>query len=229
MTKKPQSGFTLIELLVVIAIIAILAAILFPVFARAREKARTASCQSNLKQIALAAIMYAQDYDEVYCTWGRWDLAAVYPEPAGFDGASAGIAWPSLLFPYIKNLQIYRCPSITPNRISYMINARAGCAQYGSWVMADIKFPAERIMFAEGILGGQNGCWTGYPGLTYNATNWVGYNHAYENNPTTFFVFNTPHNRGGNVAFFDGHVKLLPWNKLVSYDASEILKWCPTD
>ncbi|NCO34930.1 MAG: hypothetical protein AUJ92_00850 [Armatimonadetes bacterium CG2_30_59_28] len=63
---RRDKGFTLIELLVVIAIIAILAAILFPVFARAREKARTASCQSNLKQIGLAMMMYVQDFDEVY-------------------------------------------------------------------------------------------------------------------------------------------------------------------
>jgi prepilin-type N-terminal cleavage/methylation domain-containing protein len=64
MEQKKREGFTLIELLVVTAIIAILAAILFPVFARAREKARTANCQSNLKQQALAVLMYAQDYDE---------------------------------------------------------------------------------------------------------------------------------------------------------------------
>ena len=72
-----RRGFTLIELLVVIAIIAILAAILFPVFARAREKARQASCLSNCKQMGLAAMMYIQDYDEVFyprCTgtWGGW-------------------------------------------------------------------------------------------------------------------------------------------------------------
>ena len=64
-----RRGFTLIELLVVIAIIAILAAILFPVFAKAREKARQASCQSNLKQLALACLMYAQDYDEHFTGW----------------------------------------------------------------------------------------------------------------------------------------------------------------
>ena len=71
---KKQSGFTLIELLVVIAIIAILAAILFPVFAQAREKARAITCISNLKQIGIAWYMYAQDYDETYpCGWGSAD------------------------------------------------------------------------------------------------------------------------------------------------------------
>ena len=85
--KGKRTGFTLIELLVVIAIIAILAAILFPVFARAREKARTASCQSNLKQLASGCIMYMQDYDECY--------PQVYPV--------SGWAWDDTIFPYVKS------------------------------------------------------------------------------------------------------------------------------
>ncbi|NCO34344.1 MAG: hypothetical protein AUJ92_17170 [Armatimonadetes bacterium CG2_30_59_28] len=89
-----RRGFTLIELLVVIAIIAILAAILFPVFARAREKARTASCQSNLKQIGLAQVMYSQDYDETIMPNG---LTPYY--------------WSDLLQPYIRNRQVFDCPS----------------------------------------------------------------------------------------------------------------------
>ena len=98
-TKGRRKGFTLIELLVVIAIIAILAAILFPVFARAREKARTSSCQSNLKQIGIAAAMYAQDYDERYAVC--WQYA---PNPTQ--------AWyPALLYPYVKNDQLFTCPS----------------------------------------------------------------------------------------------------------------------
>jgi prepilin-type N-terminal cleavage/methylation domain-containing protein/prepilin-type processing-associated H-X9-DG protein len=90
-------GFTLIELLVVIAIIAILAAILFPVFAQAREKARTTKCLSNCKQLGTAVTMYLQDYDGAY-------PLAWFPSPAeyGFDVA---------LFPYIKNHQVYECPS----------------------------------------------------------------------------------------------------------------------
>ena len=98
-----RRGFTLIELLVVIAIIAILAAILFPVFARAREKARQASCESNLKQIELGILMYAQDYDE--------KLPYVYqyePQPGATQLWWGAI---DLIQPYVKNDQIVVCPS----------------------------------------------------------------------------------------------------------------------
>jgi prepilin-type N-terminal cleavage/methylation domain-containing protein/prepilin-type processing-associated H-X9-DG protein len=95
-------GFTLIELLVVIAIIAILAAILFPVFARARENARRASCQSNLKQIGLGALQYSQDYDE-----------KVVPFRLGWDGSNAIMPFPALIQPYVKSTQLFKCPSNT--------------------------------------------------------------------------------------------------------------------
>ena|ERR1035438_2069785 len=93
-----RRGFTLIELLVVIAIIAILAAILFPVFAKAREKARTSSCSSNEKQILLAAIQYAQDYDE------HFNVAYNFP-------TNMNVPWYQLLQPYMKSMQILYCPS----------------------------------------------------------------------------------------------------------------------
>jgi len=96
-------GFTLIELLVVIAIIAILAAILFPVFARAREKAREASCQSNLKQIILACIMYKSDYD------GRFPHNCTSSSNAGC--VAPGWDWREVTYPYTKNWQLYTCPS----------------------------------------------------------------------------------------------------------------------
>lgn len=102
MQHKRKSGFTLIELLVVIAIIAILAAILFPAFARARENARRASCQSNLKQIGLGIVQYVQDYDEAmpYSTHGAdW-------------GADRGTGWMDDLQPYVKSFQIFTCPSM---------------------------------------------------------------------------------------------------------------------
>jgi len=100
-----KKGFTLIELLVVIAIIAILAAILFPVFAKAREKARQTSCLSNMRQLATADLSYMQDYDEtnLYC-WFRIG----YPGPI-----TAVYYWWEQLQPYIKNTQIFRCPSGT--------------------------------------------------------------------------------------------------------------------
>ena len=107
-----RRGFTLIELLVVIAIIAILAAILFPVFARAREKARQASCQSNLKQLMLAVIMYKQDYDErnVYDRMGTTNA----PSPTGPYASTYGgtlYFWKDIVHPYIKNDQLWICPS----------------------------------------------------------------------------------------------------------------------
>jgi len=102
MTKRSLTtrGFTLIELLVVIAIIAILAAILFPVFARAREKARQASCQSNLKQIGLAMQMYAQDYDEKLPPTWMWVPASWVPDQGNwFTGF---FMWDYFLYPYVK-------------------------------------------------------------------------------------------------------------------------------
>jgi prepilin-type N-terminal cleavage/methylation domain-containing protein/prepilin-type processing-associated H-X9-DG protein len=96
-----QRGFTLIELLVVIAIIAILAAILFPVFAQAREKARGAACLSNGKQMATALTMYAQDYDE--------RLPRVWTPNGGKDNAARD--WKNDIEPYVKNVDVYRCPT----------------------------------------------------------------------------------------------------------------------
>src|SRR5690606_18060354 len=102
--KHRRNAFTLIELLVVIAIIAILASILFPVFARARENARRTSCASNLKQIGLAFLHYAQDYDE------RLPYHRYYSPP--YNACAAGYAgWPTFVEPYVKNWQLFNCPS----------------------------------------------------------------------------------------------------------------------
>ncbi len=105
---KP-AGFTLIELLVVIAIIAILAAILFPVFAKAREKARQASCESNLHQMALAMIMYVQDYDQ------KFPISV--PGCVSYQGAKP-YQWWITTYPYIKNGQIFMCPSASADVIN---------------------------------------------------------------------------------------------------------------
>ncbi len=98
-----RNAFTLIELLVVIAIIAILASILFPVFARARENARRASCQSNLKQIGLGIMQYTQDYDEAM------------PQAAQRDNPYFG--WAQVIQPYIKSYQLFQCPSEPTNGV----------------------------------------------------------------------------------------------------------------
>ena len=136
--QRRNSGFTLIELLVVIAIIAILAAILFPVFAQAREKARAISCTSNLKQISLAMVMYIQDYDELYVDAGinpffthidpidGYDNGANITSDAPYKGC---MGWPCILptgeatfaarlMPYIKSYDVWKCPSANNSAIN---------------------------------------------------------------------------------------------------------------
>jgi prepilin-type N-terminal cleavage/methylation domain-containing protein/prepilin-type processing-associated H-X9-DG protein len=115
-SRDSSRAFTLIELLVVIAIIAILASILFPVFGRARENARRSSCQSNLKQVGLAVLQYAQDYDEKY------------PSGTTTSGGARGRGWGAQVLPYIKSTQVFVCPSETKAnsanpQISYAYNA----------------------------------------------------------------------------------------------------------
>jgi len=106
---RRKTGFTLIELLVVIAIIAILAAILFPVFAQAREKARQTTCLSNFKQIGLGVMMYVQDWDETYPT------SRLYALPGGSPCGQKIVTWKAETAPYVKNLNVYKCPSNTHN------------------------------------------------------------------------------------------------------------------
>ncbi len=144
-TCKPKSAFTLIELLVVIAIIAILAAILFPVFGRARENARTTSCASNLKQVGLAFIQYTQDYDEAYPIAGG---ALKFKDP----DLTKPRSWMEQIFPYTKSEQIYKCPSDTysnagtDSKYGYFMSARAAYIAAGNAAAAtrevSIQFPS---------------------------------------------------------------------------------------
>ena len=138
MRSQRRNAFTLIELLVVIAIIAILAAILFPVFARARENARRASCQSNLKQMAMGVLQYTQDYDEhLPNTAIRGPLLLETGINSGSSADANGAylhLWMHIIHPYVKSVQVFNCPSISASylqlyrggydfRISYGYNA----------------------------------------------------------------------------------------------------------
>ena len=157
--KRTTQGFTLIELLVVIAIIAILASILFPVFARARENAKRSSCQSNMKQIGLGMLQYVQDYDEKY----------IAVSSNGNIGGTPAISWPVAIYPYTKSREVLRCPSNTAsvlgsnaftgasNTLNYSYNAHMGgspCASVPitpARSLAALSLPAQTPMLVEAI------------------------------------------------------------------------------
>jgi len=192
-----KRGFTLIELLVVIAIIAILAAILFPVFAKAREKARQASCSSNTKQLVVAMLQYAQDYDERFAL--GWNGGAV-------NGIST--EWPFCYYPYAKNTQLYRCPSVSTNITTFSSNNGAllipasystTCESHisGNPSLGDVRAPAETI-----ALGEANGHRTCAPWHTMQYH--LYYAPATWPSPKVMY-----HNDGANYAFYDGHTKWL--------------------
>jgi prepilin-type N-terminal cleavage/methylation domain-containing protein/prepilin-type processing-associated H-X9-DG protein len=152
MRRVQQKGFTLIELLVVIAIIAILAAILMPVFAQARAKARQAACTSAIKQWGLAAFMYAQDYDEKLPRFFR--LIPGARPTAGFSYETGwhqnGYYWHEAIFPYIKNVQTLLCPEAQGALNPF-------CLPFGwnwAWIhdssLAEFGFPAETALVVDG-------------------------------------------------------------------------------
>lgn len=225
-----RKGFTLIELLVVIAIIAILAAILFPVFARARENARRSSCQSNLKQIDLGMFMYKQDYDEKWIAYGG-DFAT-----SSTVSASYHAGWADALQPYLKSTQIFQCPSesggvgptstsgLTPDPTAdgysdYWYNGAASTASDASF-----NQPTATVVLGDGAASGS--------GTAHNTSHngecagWT----FYQKSPWTCTMSTTlalakisgngahQHLGGTNVAFADGHVK---WLKGVS-DTSNV-------
>jgi prepilin-type N-terminal cleavage/methylation domain-containing protein/prepilin-type processing-associated H-X9-DG protein len=153
--SKSKRGFTLIELLVVIAIIAILAAILFPVFAQAREKARQISCLSNLKQIGLADMQYSQDYDE-----------ALVPDWIGPSASWLGYAgdqrWMDILQPYVKSVSMFNCPD----------DAQSGPAKY-QYSNGNEGWLPGTSFYNAGSYGINNTYWDGSEGVhapSYGAT-----------------------------------------------------------
>jgi prepilin-type N-terminal cleavage/methylation domain-containing protein/prepilin-type processing-associated H-X9-DG protein len=221
------SGFTLIELLVVIAIIAILAAILFPVFARARENARRASCQSNLKQIGLGILQYSQDYDESY-PYG-WD----------YDGNGTGSnpeadLWRWQIQPYVKSTQIFTCPSgsvpaahaanatliIPPTvgmRYAYLYNYGVNQNILTNFYASKATFrrpttlsmlgkPAEMLLLADAVHNRiEDSFWPVVNSGWQGATNAI---------PTSPDPEATRHLGGSTILYCDGHVKWQPQSKL---------------
>ncbi len=210
-----RNAFTLIELLVVIAIIAILAAILFPVFAKAREKARQSSCQSNLKQLGLAAMQYAQDYDERYAEYSKpW----IGNDP-NTNYLCNRMSYLHQLQSYAKSWQLAVCPSLArratntdccgrqsvtwsygPNHTYWYGEPSVGAGN----AMATYEVPAQTFMIAEMAVQ-QMACSgefavgaTGWPSTT--PTDWGGGAWGA-----------TIHNDGSNYTYFDGHAK---WVKI---------------
>jgi prepilin-type N-terminal cleavage/methylation domain-containing protein len=136
-SDRRRRGFTLIELLVMIAIIAILAAILFPVFAMAREKVRQTQCVSNLRQLGQATAMYAQNFDDVYPTAELYASGSgPLPRPAGGTKCWAG-TWANLLYGSVRNAGVYACPSLKGKRVY----ALKGCVDldYGCNIGTDLR------------------------------------------------------------------------------------------
>lgn len=161
--KSPfaHQAFTLIELLVVIAIIAILAAILFPVFAQARESARKTSCLSNNKQLGLAVIMYTQDYDEMY-PCNNWDSPpiGITATDSGDPNFPAAIAWMWHIMPYMKNRQVLVCPSDPDPRSGWTNYDAANPANCNDvWgIPTPLSYAANNVMFGYGGYQNSNGC-----------------------------------------------------------------------
>jgi len=198
-----KRGFTLIELLVVIAIIAILAAILFPVFSRAREQARKAVCMSNEKQIGMALMMYVQDWDETY-PYNRIGIG----RPCWAPQDAPYMTWRLVIQPYLKNWQIWTCPSQPTNcgveermnedkvppalrvppgvDLDYNYNGSSFCGRPKR--MADLKSPATLIIVHEPRI------------CCPDAGTWCN---------RTFRKETAWHADGKNFIFADGHVKWL--------------------
>lgn len=222
--QSKKRGFTLIELLVVIAIIAILAAILFPVFARARENARRSSCQSNLKQLGLGFRQYTQDYDELYPSI-----------TTGTDASPAVYGWADALQTYIKSAQLYQCPSDSAKQAATVTIAAAPrtAAYTDYWVNSQTHQQSDAAFesVSQTILAGDGGGATNTARGSYNGCAHVGDPADNTALPAACTAVGTIdaypgsqaqiHLEGANFAFADGHVK---WYKAHAKTASNAIQ-----
>lgn len=195
---RSARGFTLIELLVVIAIIAILAAILFPVFAKAREKARQASCLSNVKQLMIGALSYAQDYDETLPSC--WTVGAtLYEHPY----------WTEKCQPYIKNTQITLCPSDKATDPGYGLNyLYFGVATGNGVALGNVQRPSEILYIADQYR--EHSC-------CIYASDSAANPQGHATHSATHGGVGTRHNDGANVGYVDGHAKWLKDSQFDDY------------
>lgn len=251
-TKKERRAFTLIELLVVIAIIAILAAILFPVFARARENARRSSCMSNLKQMGLAIMQYSQDYDEKLVPNGVCGPIKLESGGNSTNGLCSAPApgnyyhlWWSIIFPYVKNTQIFVCPSSgTSWSGDYYPKTSAGSsyASYGynqnlaSFIslssipqVATTPFIADSTYYLTNAYNTCTSSASGIAGMNQSdnvvCTSFSSGTNADPPNPLHLGTF--------NMLFLDGHVKTQQINDWVTGNAQASTdpiwqKWVPS-
>lgn len=248
-----RKGFTLIELLVVIAIIAILAAILFPVFARARESARRSSCLSNLKQIGLGLMMYTQDYDEQLPK-----TAFANPQVPPLGWAMSGYwLWQQQIYDYVKSKQVFYCPS---SAFGGSLSSGVGGFREGNYganngamgiSLAVFQAPAEtyQIMDWGGFIGNgwdpivpctshQKYGWMpgGGPGSAVNKTPASGKSCASSTlapGSAEYGDFTSGrHFEGINIGFADGHVKWVKsikvYNAAMDWWGSNTSGWSPT-
>ncbi len=223
MTTRQRRGFTLIELLVVIAIIAILAAILFPVFAQVREKARQTTCSSNLKQINLAVAQYVQDYDETF------PIDEVNASLGNYSAGSPQFwgSWMPEVYPYVKSVGVFKCPDAVSHSVltysvasfeSQSVGMNQWIIQGPSVTLAQLNQPAGLPLLADCV----DPLFYG-PQRIYNA-----------NEPNTYWGSDAAinpawarHKTGSNIGFADGHIKFLQ-NSRIGPDpsrASEANAW----
>jgi prepilin-type N-terminal cleavage/methylation domain-containing protein/prepilin-type processing-associated H-X9-DG protein len=215
-SSQKYAGFTLIELLVVIAIIAILASILFPIFLAAKDKGNQGKCQSNCRQLGMAIMQYAQDYNE----------ALPYPHNLSDLGIWWDGTWRERIQPYVKNRRILVCPvrtafpAMTDVKYKYSIghygmsvalthvpNVIPVYNEFGYTYLKDVTIPSQTIMISEN----RDGDWSGEPLSHYLIDSGGGYGHFYPY-----------HNGGGIFIFCDGHAK---WMKVEETERNGFYLW----
>jgi len=207
--KKHRIGFTLIELLVVIAIISILAAILFPVFARARENARRTSCLSNLKQIGLGVMMYTQDYDEKY-PFSYPSAAAQrtkqtdtsmpgYKFTTNLGSDAHWVTWMDRIYPYVKSTQLFVCPSASSTVYpSYGYNR---VSVYQGISMSELEQASKTVLSMD-----MNSKYAAYSMNCGEGGVWLASKTSSHHKEVAL------HLDGANFMFYDGHAKWLSYN-----------------